>query len=97
LHGTVLAIKNGVPALAIDPIASGAKVRRQAETIGWPVVFTADALDDAQLQRAFDYCLTAEAKAKAWACAEQATAQVVRIRDEFVAALDQPAANLQRG
>ena len=36
LHGMVLALKNGVPAIAIDPIAGGAKIRRQAETIGWP-------------------------------------------------------------
>jgi hypothetical protein len=38
LHGLVLALKNGVPALAIDPVAGGAKIRRQAEAIGWPVV-----------------------------------------------------------
>jgi hypothetical protein len=91
LHGTVLAIKNGVPALAIDPIAGGAKIQRQAQTVGWPVVFTADALEDAELQRAFDYCLTAEARAKARECTERATSQVVQVRDEFIAALVQPA------
>lgn len=55
LHGTVLALKNGVPSVAVDPIAWGAKIRRQAETVGWPVVFTADTLTDAALQEAFDY------------------------------------------
>jgi exopolysaccharide biosynthesis predicted pyruvyltransferase EpsI len=29
LHGMVLALKNGVPAIAIDSVAGGAKVRRQ--------------------------------------------------------------------
>ena len=31
LHGLVLALKNGVPAVAVDPIRGGAKVRRQAD------------------------------------------------------------------
>lgn len=41
LHGMVFALKN-VPALAVDPIRGGAKILRQAEAIGWPVVFVAD-------------------------------------------------------
>jgi hypothetical protein len=97
LHGTVLALKNGVPALAVDPIAGGAKIRRQAETVGWPVVFTADAIDDAALQQAFDYCLTAPARAKALACAEHARGQLSRVRDEFIAALVKPVAIPERG
>jgi hypothetical protein len=42
LHGMVLALKNGVPALVIDSVAGGAKVQIQANTIGWPIVFTDD-------------------------------------------------------
>ena len=42
VHGTVLALKHGVPAVVVDPISGGAKVQRQARTIGWPVVFSAD-------------------------------------------------------
>jgi hypothetical protein len=38
LHGLVLALKNGVPALAIDPVAGGAKVAAQAAAWGWPVL-----------------------------------------------------------
>jgi hypothetical protein len=38
-------LKDGVPAVAIDPVSGGAKIRRQAATLGWPVVFDADALD----------------------------------------------------
>lgn len=64
----VLALKNGVPALAVDAIAGGSKVKRQAEAVGWPVVFTAEALGDEELNEAFGYCLTEEARAKATEC-----------------------------
>jgi hypothetical protein len=87
LHGMVLALKNGVPAIAIDPIAGGAKLRRQAETIGWPLVFTTDTLTDRSLQEAFAYCLTEDARAKAKGCCKLATRAVRRVRDEFMAAL----------
>ena len=64
LHGMVFALKNNVPVIAIDPIAKGAKVRAQAEALGWPVVFMADVLTEEALNRAFDYCLTPLAAAK---------------------------------
>jgi hypothetical protein len=89
LHGMVLALKSGVPALAIDPISGGAKIRRQAETIGWPVLFTVDTLTDAALQKAFDYCLTAGARAQARACCECAIKAAQAIRDEFMMLLAQ--------
>jgi hypothetical protein len=87
LHGLVLALKNGVPALAIDPIAGGAKIRRQAEAIGWPIVFTADTLTDEVLQKAFDYCLTTSARATVRKCRERAVRTVQAVRDTFIAAL----------
>jgi hypothetical protein len=90
LHGLVLALKNGVPALALDPIAGGAKVRRQAETIGWPVCFTADSLDDARLLEALDWCLTGEARAAARAAGERAAAEVASVRDRFLRELRAP-------
>ena len=90
LHGTVLALKNGVPVLAIDPVAGGAKIRRQAETIDWPIVFTADALDDAALRAALSYCLTPQARARAAECRERAARLVAGIGEEVVAALAVP-------
>jgi hypothetical protein len=90
LHGLVLAIKNGVPAVAIDPVAGGAKILRQAETIGWHVVFTADAMTDEALQSAFDYCLTEGARSKAIECRGRAMKLVERIRDEFISAFAMP-------
>jgi hypothetical protein len=88
LHGTVLALKNGVPVLAIDPVAGGgAKIRRQAETIGWPVIFEGDAVTDDDLERAFNFCLSPEARDKARQCAEGAARVVAGMREEFVAFL----------
>jgi len=87
LHGTVLALKNGVPALAVDPVAGGAKIKRQAETLGWPVVFVADALEERAIADAFDYCLTESARAKARACADRARAILGRARNEFLTGL----------
>jgi hypothetical protein len=86
LHGTVLSLKNSVPPLVIDPIAGGAKVCRQARTLGWPVVFTADALDEWALREAFDYCLTPEARVQARECAARAVGVVEAVRDKFLAA-----------
>jgi Polysaccharide pyruvyl transferase len=72
LHGLVLALKNGVPVVAIDPEAGGAKLARQAQTVGWPICFTADRLDSQALEEAFDYCLTEDAGALARTCADRA-------------------------
>jgi hypothetical protein len=72
LHGLVLALKNGVPVVAIDPEAGGAKLVRQAQTVGWPICFTADALHPDALGKALDYCLTEDARTLARACADRA-------------------------
>lgn len=87
LHGTVLALKNGVPVISIDPEARGAKILRQAQTIGWPVVFTVDKLEDEALQQAFDYCLTSEARAKVRECRETAIKILEQTHDEFIVAV----------
>jgi hypothetical protein len=72
LHGTVLALKHGVPVLPIDPEPGGFKIRRQVETVGWDVCFDADRLEPAALEQALDHCLTSEARARAEACAARA-------------------------
>jgi UDP:flavonoid glycosyltransferase YjiC (YdhE family) len=83
----VLALKNGVPTLAINSVPAGAKVWRQAKTIGWPVVFNANTLTDEALQEAFDYCLTEEARAKARECCGRAVKEVQEVGGKFLAAL----------
>ncbi len=87
LHGVVLALKHGVPAVAVDPIAGGAKVRRQAETIGWRVVLAAESLTDDALARALDYCLTDEARELAHACRRRAVEALRTLEDEVLASL----------
>lgn len=44
LHGLVLALKNGIPALAVDPVAGGAKVTAQTRAWCWPAVIPAEDL-----------------------------------------------------
>ena len=64
-----LALKAGVPALAIDPVAGGAKIRQQAEALGSPHFSVADELVDADLSAVLDTCLSEEARVLARACA----------------------------
>jgi hypothetical protein len=90
LHGMVLSLKNGVPAVAIDPVAGGAKVQRQAETLGWPIVLRADKLTGDALQEAFDYCLTEEARQVARGCAQRAVEKLRVVRDCFIKAFSLP-------
>jgi hypothetical protein len=85
LHGMVLALRNSVPALAIDPYAQGHKILRQAEAIGWPAVFIPDAMSDGDLDRSLDYCLSDDARGKARECAERAAKLVEEVRDRFLA------------
>jgi hypothetical protein len=87
LHGTVLAIKNGVPPLVVDSVVGGGKIRRQAETIGWPCVLPVESVTDEALQDAFRYCLTSEARAKAKDCASRARMRIEQVRAEFIEAL----------
>ena len=87
LHGLVLALRSGVPALAVDPIAGGAKIAAQAKAIGWPVVFTADQLDADELARSFQYCLTAEAAHRANECAAKATHALDSLHQDFIASV----------
>lgn len=44
LHGLVLALAAGVPAVAVDPVAGGGKVSAQAAAWGWPAVVGAEEL-----------------------------------------------------
>ncbi|TDD30207.1 polysaccharide pyruvyl transferase family protein [Actinomadura sp. KC06] len=66
LHGLVLALKNGVPALAVDPVGGGAKVTAQARAWSWPAIVTVpeDAsgrlLDLDELDHWWDWALSPE-------------------------------------
>jgi Polysaccharide pyruvyl transferase len=87
LHGLVMALRNSVPAVVIDPIAGGAKVRRQADAVGWPIAFNADEINDALLARALDQCLSEEMRTEAARCRDRARERVDAVRKELVATL----------
>lgn len=88
LHGLVLALRNGVPALAIDPVAGGSKILRQAHAVGWPAVRTADALMPADLDELLAFCLTLEARDRARACADEAASALIGLQVELRRAFD---------
>jgi hypothetical protein len=92
LHGAVLALKHGVPAIAIDPEPGGTKLRTQAAAIDWPVIFHAGDLRDAALAAAFAYCLTREARQRARSCGERAAAAAAGLGEALRATLRDPEA-----
>ena len=85
LHGTVFALKHGIPTVVIDPIAGGAKVLRQAQTLGWSNVLVADAFSADDLARTFDRCLSDDARKEARLCAARAVESLRGLPNEFVA------------
>ena len=87
LHGMVFSLKHGIPVLPVDPAPGGGKIMRQAETLGWPVCFEVNELDDAALDAAFRYCLGEEARHRAVECTGRAQAGIKRIETELLAAL----------
>jgi len=87
LHGMVLSLRQGVPAVAIDAIPGGAKVTRQAAALGWPAALRADELSDEALGEAWDFCLTDEARERARECTERARRELGELERSFVGAL----------
>lgn len=57
LHGLVFALKNHIPAVAIDPIAGGGKVTAQAAAVKWPYLLDGSRLATSQIADAVAACL----------------------------------------
>jgi hypothetical protein len=91
LHGLVLALKNGVPAVAVDPIRGGAKICRQAETLEWPYAYAVDETSTARLTEALERCLRPEARAEAAAAAVRAREALIDVRSALLDGLREPA------
>jgi hypothetical protein len=79
LHALVLGLAHGVPVVACDAIAGGAKVSAQAAALGWPVVLRAGEIDPTTLDAALEHALSgtlteelAEARRRGAAGNEQA-------------------------
>lgn len=87
LHGMVLALKNGVPAVVVDPIAGGAKVRRQAERLGWPVLFTPEDASAEAIAAALVRCLDPNLAALAGDVVANTRRDLAAAKAEFLAEL----------
>jgi hypothetical protein len=87
LHGLVLALAAGVPALAVDGVPGGAKVARQACALGWPHVLDATEVTDERLDDALAAVLTPEARALAADCRDRAIADVRSLHREVAASV----------
>lgn len=56
LHAMVMALRCDRPPIAVDAIPGGAKVKRQAELLGWPAAVTIDEVSPERLDRLWDFC-----------------------------------------
>jgi hypothetical protein len=86
LHGLVLALKNGVPVVAVDPVDGGAKVLRQAKALGWPSVLTPSELTHAALNAALDWALGDSARQLAAQCRVRAHDDLIAVHAQFISA-----------
>ena len=83
LHGLVLALKNGVPVVAVDAVRGCGKISRQCARIGWQNLLGLDELDDQRLDRALEFALSEDARVLARRCGERAALDVDSIRLEL--------------
>jgi hypothetical protein len=60
LHGLALALKNGPPAVAVDPFSGGDKITAQARAVDWPCAFAVDKASEDVMDDALRFALSAE-------------------------------------
>ncbi|MBY4401633.1 polysaccharide pyruvyl transferase family protein [Rhodococcus fascians] len=86
MHGLVLALKNAVPAVAVDPVAGGGKVSRQASAWSWPSLIPSESTTPDALDRNLRWALSDRGKwyaREASLLAEHIPKQLVRL-DELL-------------
>lgn len=84
LHGMVFALKRGVPVVAIDPVAGGAKVTAQANALGWPLIFNGDDIDETKLRDAVNLCLSGKLSDVVANVRTRALARLSEVKAEFL-------------
>jgi polysaccharide pyruvyl transferase WcaK-like protein len=87
LHGLVFALKRGVPAVAIDAIAGGAKVTAQANAIGWPLILKGEAVNADEISVAVNLCLNGKMSSDVIRARRCAIIKLQRVKSEFLDAL----------
>lgn len=87
LHGMVLALRAGTPAIAVDPVAGGAKVTAQAGAVGWPAVLPAQEAEAATLDRLLAWCRSSEAAGAVASSAARAAAGSAAVEASLLDAL----------
>ncbi len=88
LHGVALALRQAIPALVVDPMAGGAKVITQARALGWPAAYVAEQIDTVDLDAAFSWCLSEEARSLARRISVSAAEQVEKLREQLLGQLN---------
>lgn len=87
LHGLVLALKHGIPVVAIDPGNDGNKICHQAEAVGWPAAFALHEATETALADALTYGLSEAGRLEASKCAARGLNGVERLHEEFLKVL----------
>ncbi len=87
LDGLVLSLRLGVPVIAIDPVAGGGAITRQAAALRWPAALPVDALADDVLAERLEWCLSDVARARAQASATSGRRDVAEIETALQRAL----------
>jgi len=80
-------MENGVPVLAIVPVAGGGKVTAQAAAWKWPIVLTSDSCCPAELDTALRWCLSGVGREAARTCATTVSALSAALQTSPLAAL----------
>ncbi len=87
LHGAVIALRRGVPVVAVDSVPGGTKLLKQMRRLGWPLAFDVSAVSEAEVGRALDLALTADARELARRCADRARDDLAAVEREFLTAV----------
>jgi hypothetical protein len=90
LHGLVLALRAGTPAVAVDPVDGGAKVTAQARALGWPALLGPEDVIAPGLADALAWCRTAPAADAVRHSLAAAGAQLEARRARLLDAVGQP-------
>ena len=83
LHGSLLSLRNGVPAISIDPVPNGAKVLAQMKTIGWPLAYPINKLNKTKLKNLIRLALNKGNKHNTQTISKKTKSNLLKIKKLF--------------